>query len=233
MADIPSSNDPTPAAPTAKSPRDNAQQSKTLANAIATAERMIQSVLTTPDLLLALAPLGYNELELHKGLTLFSTAQAKFNARQEALGVATLAMKARDFAFKVAQKEFTAYRAVVQVNYRDADRANLGASGRVPADGDKFRTTARSAYASALQEPYLSVLSGYGFNRERLTTALGVLDKLSAAETTYENAVSKAKVATEVRDVAAEALKSWITKLRTIAKITLADNPALLRLLKD
>jgi hypothetical protein len=233
MGEVIAANTSNPPEPAKKTPRDPALQSQALANTLATAERLIPSILATPDLLLALAPVGFNEVELNRGLRLFAIAQSKYAARQESLGVATMAMKARDIALKIAKSEFRSYRTVVQVNYREADRANLGANGRIPTDGDKFRTTARSAYNSALQEPYLSVLSAYGFNQERLTAALGILDKLAAAESVHENAQSMAKVATEVRDEAADELKSWMVKLRTIAKDVLRERPALLSLLKD
>jgi len=233
MSDITPTNNPAPSATAGKTPRDNALQSRALANALGTSERLIHMVLNSPDLLLALSPSGFNEVELNKGRGLFLTAQNKYSARQEALGVATLAMKARDMAADMALNEFRSYRTTVQVNYRQSERANLGASGRIPTDRDKFITTARAAYSAALQEPYLSVLASYGFNQERLTNALDVLDKLTTAEAAYEAAVGKARAATEARDVAANALKSWMMKLRFIAKSALRDRPALMHLMKE
>jgi len=225
MADVPPGGATAPAEASTKTPRDRSLQSRALADALASSERLIRSVLSSPDLLLALAPSGYNEVELNKGLTLFTTAQAKFDARQEALGVTTLAMKARDMARAIMKKEYHSYRTIVQVNYRQADRANLGASGRIPTDSGKFLTHVRSAYRCALNEPYLSVLSIFGFTQERLTADLAVLDKVASAESTYENAESKAQAATASRDVAADALKHWTMKLRSIAKDVLKDHP--------
>jgi uncharacterized protein Smg (DUF494 family) len=231
MEDLPSTT-PATTTPATKAPRDNALQSKAHANAIASSERSIQSVLGSPELLLALAPSGFNETEVNKGLSLFRTAQEKFDARQEAMALVTETLTARNKVCEAAKNEYVAYRTTVQVNYRKADRANLGADGRVPADGDKFRTNARSAYSTALSAPYLDVLSQYGFNEERLNAALASLDQLAAAESTHQNAQSKAQTATEARDVATEALKSWMMKLRSIAKTTLKARPDLLTLLK-
>lgn len=231
MAAIPTDPSET-TTPVTKAPRDNALQSRAHANAIASSERSIQAVLGSPELLLALAPSGYNETELNKGLALYRTAQEKFSARQEAMAFVTETMAARNKALDAAKNEYIAYRTTVQVNYRKADRANLGADGRVPADSDKFRTSARSAYGTALSSPYLEVLSQYGFNKERLNAGFASLDKLAAAESIYQNAQSKAQTATEARDVAAEALKSWMMKLRTIAKTTLKSRPDLFSLLK-
>jgi hypothetical protein len=216
-----------------KTPCDNALQSKVLADALASSECLIRSFLSSPDLLLALSPSGYNEVELNKGLTLLATAQAKMVARQEALGVVTLAVKARDLARAIVKKEYRSFRTVVQVNYRKADRANLRASGRMPTDSGKFIITVCSAYKSALCEPYLRVLSSYGFTPERLNADLAMLDQLATVESAHKNAERKAQAATETRDSAAEALKNWTLKLRSIAKDVLKDRPALAGLLND
>jgi hypothetical protein len=233
MADISPDRPHAGSTSSARTKHGNDLHCKALARTIASAERLIGSVLTSPDLLLALAPLGYNELELNKGLTLFTTSQSKFTARQEALAVTKLATKARDMAFDIAKKEFAEFQSVVKVNSRDTELAELGASGPIPSQSAKFCAFARKAYNRGIHEPHISILSSYGFNRQRLTRALNVLDKLDTAESAHENALSKVKVATETRDVAADALTAWVTKLRTIAAITLEDRPALLSLLED
>jgi hypothetical protein len=233
MADIPANRPHAGSSSSARTKHSNGLHCKTLAHAIASAERTIGSVLASPDLLLALAPLGYNELELNKGLTLATTAQSKFTARQEALAVAKLATKARDMAFDIAKREFTDFQMVIQTNQRDTALAELGASGPISTKSGKFCGIAREAYNRGFQEPHISILSNYGFNRNRLIRALGVLDKLATAEGANENALSKVKVATETRNVAADALIAWVNKLHAIANITLEDRPTLLCMLKD
>ena len=224
------STTPAPSVPVVKTPRDNALQSKELAEAIASSERLIQSVLGKPELLLALAPIGYNETELNLGLALFRTAQEKFSARQQALATATEAKASRDRIYAAAKIEFSAYRQTVQVNYRDADRANLGASGKLPVDIEKFRTTARSAYTTALQAPYIDVLAKYGFTAERIKLALGILDELSATDSTCKAAQGAAVSATEMRDVAGDALANWMMKFRKLSRTALKARPELLAL---
>ena len=213
-------------------PRDNALQNKAHANAIGSSERLLKSILGSPELLLALAPCGYNEQRLNGGLQFFSTAQEKFDARQEALALANAAVAARKKASEAAKTEFVSYRTAVQVNYKTAERANLGASGRVPTDGDKFITTARSAYSTALTSPYLEKLSEFGFTQERLNAALAGLDALTTANSAADNAASKAQSATEARDAAVDALKTWVTQLRSIAKNAVQNHADLLSLIK-
>jgi len=132
MADIPPDRPHAGSTSSAKTKHGNSSHCRALAQTIASAELTISSVLASPDLLLALAPLGYNELELNKGLTLFTTSQSKFTARQEALAVTKLATKARDMAFDIAKKEFTDFQTVIQANHRDAELAELGASNPIP-----------------------------------------------------------------------------------------------------
>jgi hypothetical protein len=218
--------------PITKAPRDNALQSKRLANDIALAEQLIHSVLGQPGLLLALAPIGFNETELNVGLGFFRTAQEKFNARQEALSIATETKTTRDHALEFAKNEFMAYRQTVQVNYRGADRANLGASGAMAADIEKFRTNARSAYTAASKSPYIEVLAKYGFTPERFTLALGTLDELAATDSACKSAQGSARAATEERDIAGNALTTWLTKFRKLSRIALKSRPELLALLQ-
>jgi len=226
------STTPAPTAPVTNMPRDNSLQNKAHANAIGSSERLLKSIQGSPELLLALAPSGYNEQRLSIGMKLFATAQTKFAARQEAMAVATAAIATRKKAYDVAKTEFVSYRTAVQVNYKTAERANLGASGRVATDGDKFITNARSAYSTALTSPYLEKLSEFGFTKERLTAALANLETLTNENSTADNATSKAQNATESRDAAVEALNTWVMQLRKIAKDALQKHPDLLSLFK-
>lgn len=227
------STETAPSVPETKTPRDNLLQSKALANDIAQAERLIQSVLGKPELLAALAPIGYNDGELNNGLALFRTAQEKFSARQQALASATENKAARDRVLTSTQNEFSAYRQTVQVNYKGADRANLGADGKVHPDIEKFRTTARSAYTAALKSPYVDVLSKYGFHAQRITDALTALDQLAAADSACKSAQGTAHAATEARDNAGAALDDWMIKFRKLSKAALKNRPELLSLMKE
>jgi hypothetical protein len=226
------STTPATSVPSTKAPRENALQSKQLADDIASAERTIQSVLAKPELLLALALVGYNEKELNYGLSLFSIAQKKFSARQQALAIATAAKADRDRCLEAAKAEFTTYRETVQANYTKADRANLGASGVVPTDIEKFRTNARSAYAAGSKEPYLSVLATSGFTQERLGAAIRALDELAATDSTCKNAQRTAKATTDERDDAGVALATWMTKFRKLAHTALKNYPGLQALIQ-
>ncbi len=230
--------DPTPTAPASttpapKLPRDNALQNKAHANAIGSSERSIKAALGSPTLLLAIASSGYNENRLNSGLQLAAKAQTAFGARQSAMAVASAAHGSRKTARQAAKTEFVSYRATVQTNYTEADRANLGASGRIPADGEKFITTARGAYSTALTPPHLAKLSEYGYDEERLKTLLASLDALTSTNSAADNAASAAQTATEARNTAVKELKNWTAQLRKIAKNKLKDRPDLFSLLKS
>jgi len=223
---------PAPTTPVTKIPRVNALQDKAHANAISSSERSIKAALGSPALLLALAPSGYNEVRFNSGLQLALTGQTTYDARQGAMDVASTTQATLKAAREAARVEFVSYRTVVQTNYEDADRANLGASGRVTNDGDKFITHARSAYSTALTPSHLAKLSEFGFTEERLNTNLANLDALMVLASTADNAVSAAQTATEARNAAVEALNTWMAQLRKIAKDKLKARPDLLSLLK-
>jgi len=229
----PTSPNPAPSVPVAKTQHAHALQDQRLANKIGHAERVIQTVLGKPDLILALAPIGYNELELNRGLALFTAAQTTFSARQQALAVATSTKATRDLTLAVAKEEFTSFRETVQANYVKADRTNLGASGVVPVDMEKFRTNARSAYAAALKYPYLGVLATNGFTLERIDTAIKALDELAATDSACESAHAEAKTATETRDAAGKALAQWMAKFRKLSRNALKKRPDLHALIPE
>lgn len=200
--------------PSAKPTRTHALQNIELANEIARAERTILSVLANPDLLLELAPFGYNEATLNEGLALVRNAQIKCGARQKALAQSSQAKVIRDQILFSVQDEFSAYRQTVQANYHETDRNNLGGSGKVPFDTEKFLAYVRSAYMAAQETPYLEVLSNFTFTRERLLAALKTVDELASADRAYRNAAKVAQAATSARDIAGDVLQTWLIKFR-------------------
>lgn len=232
MADQ-TSKTPTPGARAVKTQRDHALQSKPLADEIAHAKQVIQSVLGSPDLLLALAPIGYNERELNRGLALVTAVRTAFSAHRQGLAVASSTQATLDLIFAVAKEEFSAFRETVQDHFFDGDQIHLGASGTASADIEKFCTHARSAYAVALKYPYIGVLANHGFTLERIDAAIKALDELAATDSACKNAQGAAKAATDARDSAGETLTTWMMKFRKLSRTTLKGRSELLALLQE
>ena len=186
---------------------------------------MIQSALGKPELIVALTPSGYDANELQAGLALQREAQARFSARQAAVGAAAQAKVARDAALAEAKDEFAAYRATVQANYKSGDRAGLAATGKVPDDIEKFRTLARGAYTAAQNPPYAAALSKNGFAATRFADALTALDALADSDIAFKKADRDATQSTVDRNQAVAALEEWASKFRKLAKVALRKDP--------
>jgi hypothetical protein len=121
----------------------------------------------------------------------------------------------------------------VQTCYKDTDRTNLGASGRLSEDFEVFDTFVRTAYTTALQEPYATKLATRGFKPERIKAALAALTALATNSTTSKASLKAAEAATKARDAAGKAMNSWTASVRKIAKANLKKSPELLSLLQE
>jgi len=228
------SEDTTPTPPPEdgnKTPHENALQDTQLANDIALVKRMIGTIATQPELAAALEPLGYDQGELKLGLVLHADASNTYTKRQSALATATQDLAAREAVAEPVKEEFTTYRETAQAIYKGAERANLGASGRVSGDIEVFETNARSAYMTALTEPHASALAKRGFKPGRIESALAGIENLSTLNTAASASQKAAIAATKARDAAGKKMNAWASELRKVSKANLKKRPDLLALL--
>lgn len=216
---------------TTKTTRQYSVQDKRIADGNASAEKLITTMLGSPALLAALGSSGYDEASVRAMIPFYKAASDTFAQRQSAMAEYDAALAIRNASNEAARKEHKSYRRIVQVNFKDAVREKLGASGRVPTDHDKFRANARTAYTTALAAPQLPELSKNGFTEARLQKAIAQLDTLVSDESSLKLAESKSEAATAARDAAHEVLRAWISKLRAIANDVLEEKPELLGLL--
>jgi len=223
---------PSPTTTGSKKPsHENALQDNQLANEISDVKSMLRTITTQRELAAALEPLGYDEEEIKAGTTLQVDADVKFAARQEALAVAVQDKARRDKADQAVTEEFSTYRQTVQACFKGADRAILGASGRISEDIEAFDTLAHSAYKTALTEPYASVLAKKGFKPARIEAALAALDELATINTTSKASHKAAIAATKARDAARKKMNDWAAGLRKIARANLRKRTDLVALL--
>lgn len=215
-----------PAVPAEVLPARSKQDQK-LANALADAHNLIQTALDSPALIEALSEAGYNEAELTAGLALWTAAQAKFDARQAADASCALSKAARDELLAKVRTEFIAYRTAVQVDYRGAERAALGAAGRLMGDLEHLQTAVRAAYAAGQKDPYAAKLAKNGFPITRLQAGLVQVTLFAKSDAVYKQHERAATAATAARDDAAGELTAWIAKFRKLAKSALKDEPSL------
>jgi len=135
------------------------------------------------------------------------------------LNIHTLASDAaqRDAAEAAARAGLADFRKIARQVFKDNANAqsNVGVTGRVPDDEEKFLTFATAAYESALSHStYLTALSRRGY-----------------AQAALQAEQAKAAVrATTLRDEA-KSLDAWWAEFRAVAQVVLKDRPDLLGLL--
>lgn len=214
-----------------KTPHENSLQDTKLANEITLVKRMIDTITTHPELAAALEPLGYDKAELKLGVTAHDEAGSTYAKRQSALATATLDLAKREKVAGPVKEEFTSYRLTAQALFTGASRANLGASGRVSHDIEVFETNARSAYLTALTEPYASALATRGFKPARIQAALVAIEELATRNTKASASQKAAAAATKTRNAAGKKMNAWASELRLVAKANFKKRPELLALL--
>ena len=125
-------------------------------------------------------------------------------------------------------------RKIARAVFKDNATAqgNLGVTGRVPDDQEKFLTLASAAYASALSHStYMTALARRGYNQEAIEAEQARLEAVTQTNSAHETAKAAAVRATTERDAAAKALDDWWAEFRAVAQVALKDRPDFLGLL--
>jgi hypothetical protein len=216
-----------PPAPT----RTYASQDQALADRINLYRGAIILARTRPELFEPLRPRGYDDAAFAVGIDRCDAAQTTFTARQNAQAAQQEASALEKIARKAARDGFSDFRKIVRAVFRanPAAQTALGATGRVPADLEKFLTLATAAYTSALQHTdYLAALALRGLDQTAIQAEQAKLEALIQASADHETAKALAIRATAERNAAAKDLDTWWSQFRAIAQVTFKDRPDLL-----
>lgn len=163
-----------------------------------------------------------------KGAALRLAAQNAYNQRQQALGDQRDASETAEKAEKETRQFYADFREIARVVFSgSADQTKLGLKGNVPADLQKFITTARASYTAGQADAYSSELGKHGFKPEVLTAALNGLEQLKETNEAHRKAGGDALKATTVRNQAHDDLMVWMGKFKRIAKVALRGKPEL------
>lgn len=221
-------------APAAKpAPRPRADQDQQVANDISDALELIQTAKTDADLGPLIAERGYDTEKLTAGAALQSTAQTAFNERQKAKAISDKAGGIFADAEAAARRVYAEFRETARVEFSLADdQTALGIKGKVPADLQKFITTAKASYAAAQAEPYASGIAKAGFKAAKLQCAVAAIERLPVQHADALKAAGDAQTATLARNAAHEALTEWIGKFRRLARLALKGQPGMMAKLK-
>ncbi len=226
MPDSPASNE----TPAEKKIRKLAEQDQQMANDISAALTMMEAARDDADIQALLGPRGYAVADLDEAITTKQDpAQAAYNARQTAMGVAKRATENLGKMEKEERKDLSDYREIARAVFTGkAEQTALGLKGEVSKDLQKFLTAAKSSYTTGKTAAYTVGLTKRGYSPAAIDAQLAGIKSVSDLSKNQLLAVGAAKKATDTRDKAAKVLKAWTSEFRKIAKRVLRERPDLL-----
>ncbi|MEL6605988.1 MAG: hypothetical protein AAFP20_22475 [Cyanobacteria bacterium J06614_10] len=175
----------------------------------------------------ALQGFGYTQTRLQTGRELcqaLRTAQIQKNA---AYGEQIGATAALNTAWDDARQHYMPLVQIARVAFKGdaATATELGLKGDRAKSLTRWLTQANQFYTNALaSDTVLAGLGTFGITRKKLRTAQKSLQAVEAAAFAQEQAKGAAQRATQKRNAAVKALRSWLSDFIAIAKIALAQD---------
>lgn len=128
---------------------------------------------------------------------------------------------------------FSAFRTVARATFPGlSDRMNLGVTGDVPDDLQRFVNAAHASYTAAAQAPFAEKLAKRNFAPEKLAELKADLDAIAKAgaaeaedETTDPDAIAEAAA----RRAAYNELKEFMKEIKGIARAIFRKDPDMLK----
>ena len=216
-----------PPEPDATPKRARSTQDQEIINRINEYSLRLTAAKNNATLLALLQPRGYEVAAIDEGLDLAAAARAAARACEAAIVDRRQARTKVQAAESAARSGFEDYRKIAQGVFKeDADaKSAVKATGRVPADQQKFFDFAGDAYAAAQQPPYVVALAKRGYNAAALQAESVKLLAMNDAIAAFRTAEDCKEDATRQRNVAVKAVDRWWAEFKAVAEVCLKDNP--------
>ena len=224
----------TPETPAEKKIRKNAEQDQQIANDLSGSLTMMETARDDTNIQTLLSPKGYAATEIDDAITnLQAPAQAAYNARQMAIGVAKRSTENLGKMENEERKDFADYRETARAVFTNkTDWTSIGLNGVAAKDLQKFLTDAKASYTAGKTAAYTAALTKRGYSPAAIDAQLAGIKSVSDLSKTQAIALGAAQKATATRDAAFKALKTWVSEFRKIAKRALRQHPDLAAMLE-
>jgi hypothetical protein len=221
--------DPTPPVPPAAPTVHRNVQNKIITAYVTDAESFLTTASTDTDIQPILDGHGYDAAEFAAGMTLVDAASGGVARRQEKLGGKKEAADELHLSASGARDTYAAFREIARAVFpAQGDRVALGLTGDVPEDFQRFVTTAHTSYTNAGKPAYTAKMTKRGYAPARLTTLLANLDSFTHDKSKKDEASGEAIEATEERNTAYVALRTYMKELKGVARGALRGKAGLL-----
>jgi anion-transporting ArsA/GET3 family ATPase len=192
------------------------------------AQVMIENSLSDPEVKAALAVYGYTEEKLTAGKTLYNEAAALQNAQKKEYGEQIAATTELNEIWETADQHYMKALKIARVAFQEkikADRATMLYGSRKRSLSGWLEQT-QAFYANILSDSdFMNALSQYGYSQEKLEQESSLLNDVAAKIFQQKKEMGEAQAATQTRDKKIDELAQWLSDLRAVAKVALAEDP--------
>jgi len=195
------------------------------------AQVALHNALNNPKIQEYLSVYGYDSEKIKAGQALY---QAGLNAQQQQkleYGEQIGATKKLNQVWEVANKSYVKLVKIGRIAYKNdlTIFTQLGLGGDRKKSLSGWLLQAKQFYTNLLgNSQAIALLNEYGITKEKLQTAEAELKAVEMASFSQTTEKGEAQNATQVRDIAVDALNDWLSDYVAIARIALETEPQLL-----
>ncbi|MGE5604101.1 MAG: hypothetical protein ACM3YE_00230 [Bacteroidota bacterium] len=198
------------------------------ADFLMSAKIMIENALSDDTVKTALAGYGYDKARLQAGKALYDEALELELARKKETGEKVAATTEFNNLWAEADQKYMKTLKVARIVLKNLYRADQAAMlyGVRKQSFNGWQEQAVSFYANILNDPeLLAAMARYGYPEERLKEEYGMVKEVIAKNLQQKKEKGESEQATRVRDQKLDELADFLSDLRGIAKVALADTP--------
>jgi hypothetical protein len=191
------------------------------------AQVMIENSVSDPAVKAALANYGYTEEKLLAGKTMYVEATALQNAQKKEYGEQAAATAELNDIWETADQQYMKTLKVARVAFKENVKADKAAMlfGSRKRSLSGWLEQAQAFYTNIQNDSELmNDLSQYGYSPTKLEQEIGLINQVAAKNNEQKKEVGEAQKATQVRDKKIDELSKWVSDLRAVAKVALADD---------
>ena len=185
------------------------------------ARTLLHRIKSDKTLLAKCGTRGFSEKRIDDGIALVDTVQNFFNTRQQLMGEQHTGVAMLKADHSAVYEGFFELRECGRIAYPTDTgiRDSLGATGRIPTDGERFQTVVRAALAAAAKSPQKEDLAAVGFTEERHALISARVDAMELRRQSVETIKQRALQATVERDLAFSVLHAYLGPLERTLKL--------------
>lgn len=192
------------------------------------AKTMIENALSDNDVKTALANYGYDEAKLRAGKALYDEAFELDLAQKKETGEKVAATAEFNNLWAEVDRQYMKTLKVARIALKNLYKADQAAMlyGVRKQSFNGWQEQAVSFYANVLKDPeLLAAMAQFGYSEDKLQQEYEMVKQVIAKNLQQKKEKGESEQATRFRDQKLDELADFVSDLRGIAKVALADTP--------